>query len=76
MVCLGFKLGPQEGRHRQNHGAMADAQHTANFYSQYLNVLILYLVLDLKLEPLNYESPPVTSRPGIDQTKKAMVRSF
>ena len=32
MVCLGSKPGPQDGRRRQNHGAMAATQIVCKTY--------------------------------------------
>ena len=34
MVCLGFKPGPQDGRRRQNHGAMVATQSNEMFMLQ------------------------------------------
>ena len=31
MVCLGSELGPQDGRHRRNHGTLAAATVLNNF---------------------------------------------
>ena len=32
MVCLGFEPGPQDGRRRRNHGAMAATQDCAIYW--------------------------------------------
>ena len=41
MVCMGFKPRPQDGSRRQNHGTMASATGTFNFYITSPDILLL-----------------------------------
>ena len=55
MVCLGFEPGPQDGRRRQNHGAMAatpaPTPAPTNFWQHLFSPALLMQLASFFVEP-------------------------
>ena len=71
MVCLGFESGPQDGRRRRNHGAMA-ATHTFQFLQQ-INMKKCIWCRDSNSQPLAHESPAITNTPELPPNNRIVT---